>query len=54
MTVLIGVAVNGIATGGIINQPYFNYKAGSDAKLGRCIWGMVGLGKIDNFFNDCF
>ncbi|XP_070180961.1 3'(2'),5'-bisphosphate nucleotidase 1-like isoform X1 [Littorina saxatilis] len=44
VTVLIGVSVNGIATGGVIHQPYYNYKAGPDAKLGRCIWGMVGLG----------
>ncbi|KAL8614589.1 hypothetical protein ACOMHN_049402 [Nucella lapillus] len=46
VTVLIGVAVNGIAIGGIINQPYYNYKAGSDAKLGRCIWGLIGLGSF--------
>ncbi|KAK7504776.1 hypothetical protein BaRGS_00003804 [Batillaria attramentaria] len=44
VTVLIGVAVNGIATGGVINQPYYNYQAGPDAKLGRCIWGMLGVG----------
>ncbi|XP_076464685.1 3'(2'),5'-bisphosphate nucleotidase 1-like [Babylonia areolata] len=46
VTVLIGVAVNGIATGGIINQPYYNYQAGPDAKLGRCIWGLIGLGSF--------
>ncbi|XP_025103656.1 3'(2'),5'-bisphosphate nucleotidase 1-like isoform X3 [Pomacea canaliculata] len=46
VTVLIGVAVNGVATGGIINQPYHNYQAGPDAKLGRCIWGLVGLGSF--------
>jgi len=51
VTVLIGVAVNGIAQGGVINQPYFNYKAGPDAKLGRCIWGLVGLGKHNLFIS---
>ena len=42
---LIGVAVKGEAVGGVIYQPYFNYKAGPDAKLGRAIWGIVGMGK---------
>lgn len=46
VTVLIGVAVKGVATGGVINQPYYNYQAGPDAKLGRCIWGLVGLGSF--------
>lgn len=45
VTVLIGVAVNGEAKGGVIYQPYYNYQAGSDATLGRCIWGLIGLGQ---------
>jgi hypothetical protein len=44
VTVLIGVAHKGRAMGGVINQPYYNYKAGPNAPLGRCIWGIVGLG----------
>ncbi|CAD5118703.1 DgyrCDS7385 [Dimorphilus gyrociliatus] len=44
VTVLIGVTVNGEAVGGVIYQPYFNYKAGPDAELGRTIWGIVGVG----------
>ncbi|RUS84597.1 hypothetical protein EGW08_007624 [Elysia chlorotica] len=44
VTVLIGVAVNGEAKGGVIFQPYYNYEAGTGAPLGRCIWGLVGLG----------
>ncbi|BFZ06817.1 hypothetical protein BsWGS_09856 [Bradybaena similaris] len=46
VTVLIGVAVNGEAKGGVIYQPYYNYQAGSDAALGRCIWGLIGLGSF--------
>lgn len=44
VTVLIGVAVKGHAVAGVIYQPYFNYKAGPDAVLGRNIWGIIGLG----------
>ncbi|XP_078484836.1 3'(2'),5'-bisphosphate nucleotidase 1-like [Ciona intestinalis] len=44
VTILIGFAVNGEAIGGVINQPFYNYQAGSQAKLGRTIWGLVGLG----------
>jgi 3'(2'), 5'-bisphosphate nucleotidase len=44
VTVLIGIAVNGVATAGVIYQPYYNYQAGPDAPLGRAIWGIVGLG----------
>ncbi|XP_076443099.1 3'(2'),5'-bisphosphate nucleotidase 1-like isoform X2 [Babylonia areolata] len=46
VTILIGVAVRGRATGGVINQPFYNYKAGPHATLGRCIWGLVGLGSF--------
>jgi len=46
-TVLIGIAVNGQAVAGVINQPYYNYKKlASGAKLGRCIWGMQGVGSF--------
>jgi 3'(2'), 5'-bisphosphate nucleotidase len=45
VTVLVGIAVNGKAVAGVIYQPYYNYKAGPDAPLGRIIWGIVGLGK---------
>ncbi|XP_035136661.2 3'(2'),5'-bisphosphate nucleotidase 1 isoform X3 [Callithrix jacchus] len=59
VTVLIGIAYEGKAIAGIINQPYYNYennekqqlrehrneaKAGPDAVLGRTIWGVLGLG----------
>lgn len=43
MTVLIGIAVNGRAIGGVIHQPYYNYKTVEDS-LGRTLWGLVGLG----------
>ena len=41
---LIGVCVKGEAVGGVIYQPYYNYKAGPEAELGRTIWGVVGMG----------
>nr|KAF6395037.1 3'(2'), 5'-bisphosphate nucleotidase 1 [Rousettus aegyptiacus] len=59
VTVLIGIAYEGRAIAGVINQPYYNYqsnekqklrehkneaKAGPDATLGRTIWGVLGLG----------
>uniref|UniRef100_A0A8C8Z3U8 3'(2'),5'-bisphosphate nucleotidase 1 n=1 Tax=Prolemur simus TaxID=1328070 RepID=A0A8C8Z3U8_PROSS len=44
VTVLIGIAYEGKAIAGIINQPYYNYQAGPDAVLGRTIWGILGLG----------
>lgn len=43
VTVLIGVAVNGKAIGGVINQPYYNFKLNGD-NLGRTLWGVIGLG----------
>lgn len=45
VTVLIGIAVNGRAVAGVMHQPYYNYKAGPDASLGRTIWGVVGVGQ---------
>ncbi|XP_045443066.1 3'(2'),5'-bisphosphate nucleotidase 1 isoform X1 [Pipistrellus kuhlii] len=59
VTVLIGIAYEGKAIAGVINQPYYNYqtsdkqklrehrkeaKAGPGAALGRTIWGILGLG----------
>lgn len=43
VTVLIGIAVDGHAVGGVIHQPYYNYKTVNDA-VGRTLWGLVGLG----------
>ncbi|KFP02615.1 3'(2'),5'-bisphosphate nucleotidase 1, partial [Calypte anna] len=44
VTVLIGIAYEGKAIAGVINQPYYNYEAGAGAVLGRTIWGVLGLG----------
>ena len=46
MTVLIGIAVNGEAKAGVIYQPWYNYQAGPEAAMGRCIWGLIGLGEL--------
>ncbi|KAM5164650.1 3'(2'),5'-bisphosphate nucleotidase 1 [Mantella aurantiaca] len=46
VTVLIGVAYEGKAIAGVINQPYYNYQAGDNAVLGRTIWGVLGLGSF--------
>ncbi|KAJ8983387.1 hypothetical protein NQ317_010480 [Molorchus minor] len=43
VTVLIGIAVNGRAVGGVIHQPYHNYKVEKDPP-GRTLWGLLGLG----------
>ncbi|XP_076260385.1 3'(2'),5'-bisphosphate nucleotidase 1 [Rhynchophorus ferrugineus] len=43
VTVLIGLAVKGKPIGGVIHQPYHNYKTEKDAK-GRTLWGLVGIG----------
>lgn len=42
VTVLIGIAVGKDAIGGVIHQPYYNYKSGG--VLGRTIWGLKGAG----------
>lgn len=42
-TVLIGIAVNGIAIAGVIHQPYYNYNSNKNTR-GRTIWGLIGLG----------
>ncbi|XP_076873751.1 3'(2'),5'-bisphosphate nucleotidase 1 isoform X1 [Brachyhypopomus gauderio] len=44
VTVLIGIAYEGKAIAGVINQPFYNYQMGADATLGRTLWGMLGLG----------
>ncbi|XP_067120686.1 3'(2'),5'-bisphosphate nucleotidase 1 [Centruroides vittatus] len=45
VTILIGVAVNGKAVGGVIHQPYYNYQIEKDpTKLGRTMWGVLGVG----------
>ncbi|KAG8180884.1 hypothetical protein JTE90_015809, partial [Oedothorax gibbosus] len=45
VTVLIGLAVNGKAVGGVIHQPFYNYQHEEDiTKLGRTMWGIVGAG----------
>ncbi|XP_046557871.1 3'(2'),5'-bisphosphate nucleotidase 1-like [Haliotis rubra] len=44
VTVLIGVAVKGKAVGGVIYQPYYNYQLEDENNMGRCIWGIIGLG----------
>lgn len=41
VTVLIGIAVNNSAVGGIIHQPFYKQSSG---ELGRTIWGLKGLG----------
>jgi len=43
VTVLIGLAVNGKAVGGVIHQPYYNYKIEKD-NIGRTLWGLKGVG----------
>ncbi|XP_053568487.1 3'(2'),5'-bisphosphate nucleotidase 1 isoform X2 [Bombina bombina] len=46
VTVLIGIAYEGKAIAGVINQPYYNYQAGNDAVLGRTIWGVLSIGSF--------
>ncbi|KAB0805164.1 hypothetical protein PPYR_02134 [Photinus pyralis] len=44
VTVLVGISVRGKAVGGVIHQPYYNYKSESADLMGRTLWGLVGLG----------
>ncbi|XP_005998466.1 3'(2'),5'-bisphosphate nucleotidase 1 [Latimeria chalumnae] len=44
VTVLIGIAYEGKAIAGVINQPYYNFEAGAGAVLGRTLWGALGVG----------
>ncbi|CAH2254131.1 3 (2),5 -bisphosphate nucleotidase 1 [Pelobates cultripes] len=46
VTILIGIAYEGKAIAGVINQPYYNYQAGNNAVLGRTIWGVLGIGSF--------
>lgn len=45
VTILIGIAVDGKAVSGVIHQPYYRYNIETDLeKVGRTMWGVVGLG----------
>ena len=45
VTVLIGISVSGKAVAGVINQPYYDFKAlGMENVTGRTIWGCIGMG----------
>lgn len=44
VTVLVGVCVRGKAVGGVIHQPYYNYKLGNGENLGRTLWGLINCG----------
>lgn len=44
MTVLVGISVKGKAVGGVIHQPYYNYKICKGDEQGRTLWGIIGLG----------
>jgi 3'(2'), 5'-bisphosphate nucleotidase len=44
VTVLVGIAVGGRAVGGVIHQPYYNYKTVSGDDVGRTLWGISGIG----------
>nr|CAH0103015.1 unnamed protein product [Daphnia galeata] len=43
VTVLIGIAHKNRPVGGVIHQPYYNYK-NDKAGLGRTMWGIPGIG----------
>lgn len=44
VTVLIGIALNDRAVGGVIHQPYFKNDDDASSTAGRTIWGLEGLG----------
>lgn len=44
VTVLVGIAVKGVAVGGVIHQPYYKYSVDGGDSTGRTFWGLVGLG----------
>ncbi|XP_052275889.1 3'(2'),5'-bisphosphate nucleotidase 1-like isoform X2 [Dreissena polymorpha] len=46
VTVLIGIAVKGVATAGVINQPFHNFEEIPKYGKARCIWGVQGLGSF--------
>jgi len=43
VTILVGLAIDGKAVGGIINQPFYNYED-KNKIMGRTIWGVLGVG----------
>ncbi|XP_055380496.1 3'(2'),5'-bisphosphate nucleotidase 1 [Condylostylus longicornis] len=45
VTVLIGIAFQSSAVGGVIHQPYYQ---NANGEIGRTIWGLKGLG-VDGF-----
>ncbi|CAI9730749.1 2 3' [Octopus vulgaris] len=44
VTVLIGISVNGSAVAGVVYQPYYNYQSKISSEMGRCVYGVVGIG----------
>jgi len=51
VTILIGISWNGKPIAGIVNQPFYELDSDSQDKyepIGRCIWGIVGLGAYDS------
>lgn len=51
VTILIGIAVDGVAISGVVNQPFFGFDDESKKpdQWGRSIWGVVGLGSFGPF-----
>jgi len=49
VTVLLGVAVDGVPAAGVIHQPFFGYSEETSAEeLGRTVWGGPGAGVRGN------
>ncbi|XP_064622077.1 3'(2'),5'-bisphosphate nucleotidase 1-like isoform X2 [Lineus longissimus] len=47
VTVLIGIAVKGVAKAGVIYQPYYGFSKDNPGQVKpRCIWGVIGLGSF--------
>lgn len=46
---LVGIAIKGRATAGVMYQPFYN--GGSNSKPGRMIYGMKGLGAFGYTLN---
>ena len=45
VTVLVGIAVNGEPVAGVVHQPFYGSSlCRPEDKLGRTVWGMLGLG----------
>merc|ERR1712127_94081 len=51
VTILIGIAVDGKAISGVVNQPFFGFddETKKPDQWGRSIWGVVGLGSFGPF-----